>query len=169
MRTIFKVFIEFVTILLLFCVLTFWLQGMWDLSSSTRNQTCTPCVERPVLTISLLEVFLNYKHLERKLFCFYIHYPLPQSMWGYEAFSILVVSLSICENRLKVSNFLLLVRYNPRNIYNLRTLYLFFILLSLLISIGLQMTGYTYLSRTISRLTKIFVIQNNFSIPLNWF
>ena len=127
MWTIFKVFIEFVTIMLLFCVLTFWLQGMWDLSSPTRNQTCTPCIERPVLTISLLEVFLNYKHLEGKLFSMCIHYALPQSMWGYEAFSILVVSLSICENRLEVSNFLLLVRYNPRNIYNLRTLYFFFL------------------------------------------
>ena len=38
MWTIFlKVFIEFVTILLLFYVLVFWLRGMWDLSSPTRN------------------------------------------------------------------------------------------------------------------------------------
>ena len=42
MWTIFKVFIEFVTILLLFPVLDFWLWGMWDLSSLTWCQTCTP-------------------------------------------------------------------------------------------------------------------------------
>ena len=29
MWTIFKVFIEFVTILLLFCILFFWLRGVW--------------------------------------------------------------------------------------------------------------------------------------------
>ena len=46
MWTIFKVFIEFVTILLLFYVLVFWLQGTWDLSSLTRDRTCTPCFGR---------------------------------------------------------------------------------------------------------------------------
>ena len=35
--TIFKVFIEFVAILLLFYVLVFWPQGMWDLSFPTRD------------------------------------------------------------------------------------------------------------------------------------
>ena len=42
MWAIFKVFIEFVTILLLFSVLAFWTRGMWDLSSSTRDWTCSP-------------------------------------------------------------------------------------------------------------------------------
>ena len=37
MRTIFKVCIEFVTILLLLYVLAFGMQGMWDLSSLTRD------------------------------------------------------------------------------------------------------------------------------------
>ena len=46
MWTIFKVFIEFVTILLLFPVLDFWLWGMWDLNSLTWCQTCTPCTGR---------------------------------------------------------------------------------------------------------------------------
>ena len=36
MWSIFKVFIEFVTILLLLYVLFFWPRGMWDLSSLTR-------------------------------------------------------------------------------------------------------------------------------------
>ena len=41
-----KVFIEFVTILLLFYVLDFWLWDMWDLSSPTRDQIHTPCIGR---------------------------------------------------------------------------------------------------------------------------
>ena len=62
---IFQVFIEFVMILLLFYVLDFWLQGMWDLSSPTRVQTCTPAVEGEVLTIgppgkSLTGITLEY-------------------------------------------------------------------------------------------------------------
>ena len=37
MWTIFKVFMEFVTILLLFYVLVYLLQGMWDLSLPQRE------------------------------------------------------------------------------------------------------------------------------------
>ena len=48
MWTIFKVFIEFVT--RLFYVLVYCLQGMWDLSSLSRDQTCTPVLEGQVLT-----------------------------------------------------------------------------------------------------------------------
>ena len=46
MCTVFKVFIEFVTILLLFYVLCFWPWGMWDLSSLTGDRTRTPCIGR---------------------------------------------------------------------------------------------------------------------------
>ena len=42
MWTIFKVFIEFVTVLFL----AFWPRGMWDLSSLTRGRTLTPCIGR---------------------------------------------------------------------------------------------------------------------------
>ena len=42
MWTILKVFIEFVTISFLFSFLVFWLQGMWDLSSPTRDRTHAP-------------------------------------------------------------------------------------------------------------------------------
>ena len=49
MWTIFKVLIEFVTILLLFYVLVFWPRGMWDLSSPTRDRTRTPCFGRRCL------------------------------------------------------------------------------------------------------------------------
>ena len=48
MWTIFKVFIEFVIILFFFFFMFwfFWLQAMWDLSSPTRDRTCTPCIGR---------------------------------------------------------------------------------------------------------------------------
>ena len=49
MWTLFRVFIEFVTILLLFYVLVFWPRGMWDLSSPTRDRTRTPCIGRQSL------------------------------------------------------------------------------------------------------------------------
>ena len=38
----FKAFIEFATTLLLFYVLVFWPQGMWDVSFPTKNQTHSP-------------------------------------------------------------------------------------------------------------------------------
>ena len=65
MWTILKVFIEFVTILLLFYVLYFWLRGVWDLSSLTRDPTCTPALEGKVLTTgppgkSLRYIFYKY-------------------------------------------------------------------------------------------------------------
>ena len=46
MWTIFKVFIEFVTMWLLSYVLIFWLRGMWDLSSQTRDPACRLCIGR---------------------------------------------------------------------------------------------------------------------------
>ena len=39
-----SLYTEFVTILFLFYVLVFWLQGMWDLSSLTRDWTHIPCI-----------------------------------------------------------------------------------------------------------------------------
>ena len=42
MWTIFKVFIEFVTILLPLYVLVFWPRGMWYPTSPARDRTCTP-------------------------------------------------------------------------------------------------------------------------------
>ena len=50
MWTIFKVFIEFATMLLLFYILVLWLRGMWDLSSPTRDRTRTPAMEGEVLS-----------------------------------------------------------------------------------------------------------------------
>ena len=38
MLSIFKVFIEFVTVLLLFFALVFWSGGMWELHSPTREE-----------------------------------------------------------------------------------------------------------------------------------
>ena len=42
MFTIFKVFVKFIVVLLLFHDLVFWLQIMWDLSSLTRDWTHIP-------------------------------------------------------------------------------------------------------------------------------
>ena len=51
MLTIFlEVFIEVVTILLLFYVLVSWLQSVGDFSPATRDQTCTHALESKVLT-----------------------------------------------------------------------------------------------------------------------
>ena len=46
MWTIFKLIVEFVTMLLLFCVLVFVATSHVDLSSPVRNQTHTPCLGR---------------------------------------------------------------------------------------------------------------------------
>ena len=53
MWTILKIFIEFVTILLLFYVLVFWPRGMWDLPSPTRGRTAPHALEGEVLTPGL--------------------------------------------------------------------------------------------------------------------
>ena len=45
-----KFFIRFVTIMLLIHVLVFWLWGIWDVSSLTRDRTCTPVLKGKVLT-----------------------------------------------------------------------------------------------------------------------
>ena len=45
-----KVFIEFVTVSFVFYVLLFWPQGIWELSSSTKDRTHTPCVGRQSLS-----------------------------------------------------------------------------------------------------------------------
>ena len=55
-----KVFIEFVTTLLLFYALFCWPQGMWDLSSPTRDRTHTPCIGKRSLN--------QWKHV--KSLCF---------------------------------------------------------------------------------------------------
>ena len=51
--TIFKVFIEFVTILPLFYALVFWPQGMRDLSSLTRDWPARPVLEDKVVGVFL--------------------------------------------------------------------------------------------------------------------
>ena len=45
----FKIFIEFVTLLLLFYVLSFWPQGMWDLGSPVKVWTHITCTGRASL------------------------------------------------------------------------------------------------------------------------
>ena len=48
-----KVFIEFVTILLLLYILVFWPRGLWDRSSPARNGTCIPASEGEALITRL--------------------------------------------------------------------------------------------------------------------
>ena len=50
MWTIFKVFIEFVTRLLLFYALVFWPRAMWDLNSLPGIEPSPPALEGKVLT-----------------------------------------------------------------------------------------------------------------------
>ena len=64
MWTIFKVFIEYVTISLLFHVLGSW--DMWDLSSPTRDWTCTHSIGRWSLNHwTIREVPLRYFRQEK--------------------------------------------------------------------------------------------------------
>ena len=72
------VFIEFVTVLLLFYVLNFWLWGMWDFSSPTRAQTQNASIGRwslnhwatskvPGITILIaLQVIFTYSLVEKQ-------------------------------------------------------------------------------------------------------
>ena len=50
MWTIYKVFIEFVTLLLLFSVLVFWLWGTWDLTPRTEIKPTPPALKEEVPT-----------------------------------------------------------------------------------------------------------------------
>ena len=59
MWTIFKAFFEFVIILLLFHILVFWPQGMWDLSPRPRIEPIPRILEGEVLTIGPSGKFLG--------------------------------------------------------------------------------------------------------------
>ena len=63
MWTVFKAFLEFVTVLLLFHVLLFWLRGLWDLSLFMRDpiRPGIPILESEVLTTTkvVLITFLD--------------------------------------------------------------------------------------------------------------
>ena len=111
MWTIFKVFIEFVAILLLFYVLVFWLRGMWKSLLPDQDQTLTPCIgrwslnhwtTREVPTEGILDLgFLSESPEE--LLKILVARPHCQRPWGLDpgtsvrttsAYSI----ASICEN-----------------------------------------------------------------------
>ena len=62
MWTIFKVFTEFVTILLLIYVLDFWLRGRWDLNTWTRYPTHTGRWSLKHSQGSLWEFFICFKY-----------------------------------------------------------------------------------------------------------
>ena len=54
----------FVTILFLFHVFVFWLRGMWDLSSQTKDLTGSPCIGRRSLN------HLDRREVPRHVFVF---------------------------------------------------------------------------------------------------
>ena len=113
-----KSFIEFITILFLFsilCFLLFWLQGMWDLKSLTRNQTYTPCIGmqslnhwtiREVLRLYCLEQFsvhskmsIRYRDFQYAP-CPHIHKPSLLSVFPTRS----TASVTIHEPILMLSN-----------------------------------------------------------------
>ena len=59
MWAIIKVFIQFVTILLLFYILDFWPGGIWGLSFPTKIKPALPALEGKVLTTRPLERSLS--------------------------------------------------------------------------------------------------------------
>lgn len=57
MWTIFKVFIEFDTILFLFYILVFWPPAMWDLNSRSETELASHALEVEVLITGPLRKF----------------------------------------------------------------------------------------------------------------
>ena len=68
MWAIFKVFVEYVTILLLFYALVFWSQGIWDLSFLTGMEPSLCALEGEVLTTGQPENPFNYIFEGLKIF-----------------------------------------------------------------------------------------------------
>ena len=78
-KPIFKVFVEFMIVLLLFHILFFyWPWGMWELSSLTRDQTHTPCIGKQNLNhwttreVPQWPVLIKYLCAEHWMKCFII-------------------------------------------------------------------------------------------------
>ena len=74
-----------VTVLLLFYVLVFWLQGMWDLTSPASSQTCTPALEAWSLncgTAREVAVTLLRNEISSSFFFFFL--PDPCLVLDYE-------------------------------------------------------------------------------------
>ena len=67
MWTILKVITEFVTTLFLFYDLVFWLQGVWNLGSLTRDQTLSPCSGRGGLNLCDTREVLRPVHFKQNI------------------------------------------------------------------------------------------------------
>jgi len=71
----FQIFIEFVTLLLLLYVLSFWPQGMWDLGSPVKVGTHITCIRRPSLNhwtardIPSIHSFLFFPSIHSYFYC----------------------------------------------------------------------------------------------------
>ena len=79
MWTIFKVFIEFVTILLLFYVVVFWLPGMWILAPWPGIESTPPILEGPL------------DH-QRSLWKAHNKWPLAILIWPFRGFPPVILS-----------------------------------------------------------------------------
>ena len=107
--TIFKVFIEFVTILLLIYVSVFWLRGMWDLSSPAREWTHTRGIGRQSLN--------HWTAREVPSFSF-----LVKAAWLPE------VVLRLCSNKVKTSSLFCQIQQQSRDLRPLTPICLFTLL-----------------------------------------
>ena len=83
MWTIFKVFIEFVTILLLFHVLVFWPQSIWNFSTQPGIKPAPPALEGEIATTGLPgKSLLDFLFLT----CRYIAFTLKQQQKDLKIF-----------------------------------------------------------------------------------
>ena len=102
MWTIFKVFIKFVTILLLLYVLVFWPRGMWDLNSPTRDPTHNPCIGRWSLNHWIAREVPPFQILQRFLHWIYLCWnsgelQLQTSIYSvHQAVQLLLVMTFLC-------------------------------------------------------------------------
>ena len=122
MWTIFKVFIEFVTILFLVCALVFWLRGTWDLSPPNRDESHIPHIGRWSLNhCAAREVpqkFKNFIHHNPALFLnfffsllFLLPYKLPL-FFNCVKNVCLIYKIDLCAAMLYPGNFFSLVHFN---------------------------------------------------------
>ena len=74
------------------CCFIFWPRGVWDLSSQTRNWTCTRCIGRQSLNPSTTRQFPSKHFLWPSL------YPWPQGTWSllHDAHGLVVVGDPKC-------------------------------------------------------------------------
>ena len=120
------VFIEFITILLLFYVLFFWPRGTWDPSSPTRNQAPTPATGRWSLnhwaTREVPGLFSSFPYCSSPISEYFISQtlvfvPLRQSSHWVSKSQLLFQFSSVSDLRAVLSDFWTTITpfFNPQN------------------------------------------------------